>query len=174
MLFRSLPGPLAGKKLGDDLSVEIVFDDRLFVVAGLQSRWARRRRIELAELADEPWLLPPPGSWADAFLAAAFGAKGLPTPKAKVATYSLPLLHGLHGAGKFIGVSGGLTLRLTRPRLEIKALPIDLPDWPWPLAIVMLKNRTLSSPVNLFVEHVRAFMASLDCKTDKRRTSIRP
>jgi DNA-binding transcriptional LysR family regulator len=174
LMLALLPGPLAGKNLGDDLSVEIVFDDRFFVVAGLQSRWARRRRIELAELADEPWLLPPPGSWADAFLAAAFGAKGLPTPKAKVATYSLPLLHGLHGAGKFIGVSGGLTLRLTRPRLEIKALPIDLPDWPWPLAIVMLKNRTLSSPVNLFVEHVRAFMASLDCKTDKRRTSIRP
>jgi DNA-binding transcriptional LysR family regulator len=134
----------------------------------MQSRWARRRKIELAELADEPWLLPPPGSWASAFLAEAFGSKGLRAPKAKVATYSLPLLHGLHGTGKFIGVLGGLTLRLTRPRLGIKALPIDLPYWPWPLAIVMLKNRTLSSPVNLFVEHVRAFTASLEWKTDKR------
>jgi DNA-binding transcriptional LysR family regulator len=52
-------------------------------------------------------------------------------------------------------------LRLNGERLGIKALPIDLPRWPWPLAIVMLKNRTLSSPVNLFIEHVRAFAASL-------------
>jgi DNA-binding transcriptional LysR family regulator len=60
-----------------------------------------------------------------------------------------------------IGVLGGLTLRLSGRRLGIKALPIDLPVWPRPVAIVMLKNRTVSPVVELFIEHARASTASL-------------
>ena len=161
LMLALLPGPTTGHKLGDDVSVETVFDDRLFVVAGIQSRWARRRKIELAELADESWLLAPPGSWMSSFVAEAFTAKGLGMPRIKVASYSVPLLYSLYPTGRYIGVLGGLTLRLSGRRLGIKALPIDLPVWPWPVAIVMLKNRTVSPVVELFIEHVRAFTASL-------------
>ena len=161
LMLAPLPGPTAGHKLGDDVSVEIVFDDRLYVVAGIQSRWARRRKIELAELADESWLLAPPGSWMSSFVAEAFTAKGLGMPRIKVASYSVPLLYSLYPTGRYIGVLGGLTLRLSGRRLGIKALPIDLPVWPWPVAIVMLKNRTVSPVVELFIEHVRTFTASL-------------
>ena len=52
LILAALPGPVADSKLGDDVNVEIVFEDRMFVVAGVQSPWARRRKIELAELAD--------------------------------------------------------------------------------------------------------------------------
>jgi len=155
LMLALLPGPTTGHKLGDDVSVETVFDDRLFVVAGIQSRWARRRKIELAELADESWLLAPPGSWMSSFVAEAFTAKGLGMPRIKVASYSVPLLYSLYPTGRYIGVLGGLTLRLSGKRLGIKALPIDLPVWPWPVAIVMLKNRTVSPVVELFIEHVR-------------------
>jgi DNA-binding transcriptional LysR family regulator len=112
LMLTFLPGPPAGNKLGDDVSVEIVYEDRLFVVAGMQSRWARRRKIDLAELADEPWVLPPLGSGSRSFVAEAFEAKGLGMPKIKVATYSVPLVRSLYSTGKFIGVTGGLTLRL--------------------------------------------------------------
>ena len=95
------------------------------------------------------------------FVAEAFTAKGLVMPKIKVASYSVPLVCSLYPTGKFIGVLGGLTLRLSGRRLGIKALPIDLPVWPWPVAIVMLKNRTVSPVVELFIEHIRAFTASL-------------
>jgi DNA-binding transcriptional LysR family regulator len=161
LMLALLPGPTTGHKLGDDVSVETVFDDRLFVVAGIQSRWARRRKIELAELADESWLLAPPGSWMSSFVAEAFTEKGLGMPRIKVASYSVPLLYSLYPTGRYIGVLGGLTLRLSGRRLGIKALPIDLPVWPWPVAIVMLKNRTVSPVVELFIEHVRTFTASL-------------
>jgi DNA-binding transcriptional LysR family regulator len=55
--------PLADDPFFDDLNVEMLFDDELVVVVGAQSRWARRRKIDLAELADEPWILAVPGSW---------------------------------------------------------------------------------------------------------------
>ena len=49
-----------------DLNVEVLFDDHLVVAAGKQSRWARRRKIDLAELVNEPWILAEPvtcGCW---------------------------------------------------------------------------------------------------------------
>ena len=50
------------ERSSDDLTVEILFDDELVVGAGLQSRWARRRKIDLADLVDEPWILAGPPS----------------------------------------------------------------------------------------------------------------
>src|SRR5215470_5529975 len=156
-----LPGPTIGSELGADLNVEILFDDYLCVAAGIRSRWARRRKIELSELSDEPWLLGPAGSWTRAFVDEAFRAKGLAAPKTKVASYSSPLLHALLPTGKYIYVTGGFLLRLVGNQLGTKALPIDLPVWPWPVAIVTVKNRTVSPVVERFIEHVREFIESM-------------
>jgi DNA-binding transcriptional LysR family regulator len=40
--------------LFDGLNATILFQDRMRVVAGMKSRWARRRRITWAELSDKP------------------------------------------------------------------------------------------------------------------------
>jgi DNA-binding transcriptional LysR family regulator len=46
----------------DRLNFELLFDDSFVVAAGTQSPYARRRRIELAELVKESWVLPPRGT----------------------------------------------------------------------------------------------------------------
>src|SRR3981189_3443187 len=56
----------------DDLESEVLFDDQLLVVSGNQSRWARSRRLELADLVGEQWILPPANSVAGALNAAVF------------------------------------------------------------------------------------------------------
>jgi DNA-binding transcriptional LysR family regulator len=38
----------------DDYSTEVLFNDRIRLVAGKHGLWARRRKIDLVELADEP------------------------------------------------------------------------------------------------------------------------
>jgi DNA-binding transcriptional LysR family regulator len=161
LVLTHLPGPLTGNKLGDELTSEIVFEDRLYIAAGVHSRWARRRKVEITELTDEHWLVPPAGSWSWSFVAEAFAAKGRGMPNVKVATYSVPLLRSLPSSGKLITVEGGLTLHFVGKQMGIQALPIDLPRWPWPVAIVMLRNRTISPAVNLFIEHARSFFAQL-------------
>ena len=40
----------------------MLYDDFFVVVAGAQNPWVRRRKIELAELVNESWVLPPPES----------------------------------------------------------------------------------------------------------------
>ena len=37
-------------------------------------------------------------------------------------------------------------------RLSLKTLPIELPTQPYPVAIVILKNRTISPVAQLFIE----------------------
>src|SRR5215831_15456015 len=50
-------------KVADDLTVEILYDDELIVAASAHSKWARRRKIDLAELIEEPWILSGPTGW---------------------------------------------------------------------------------------------------------------
>ena len=45
-----------------DTDIEVLFDDRHIVMAGVQNKWVRRRNIALGDLIDEPWVLPPPDS----------------------------------------------------------------------------------------------------------------
>ena len=46
----------------DFVTVTEKLDERQYVVAGLQSRWIGRRKIELSELLDEHSILPTPGT----------------------------------------------------------------------------------------------------------------
>src|SRR5262245_47225324 len=56
----------------ENVAAEVLFNERTFVVAGPKNRWARRRKIELAELADEPWSLPSPDTPLGSLVSVAF------------------------------------------------------------------------------------------------------
>src|SRR3954454_24331950 len=43
----------------ENMESEVLFADRLLVVAGARNKWVRRQEIKLAELVKEPWVLPP-------------------------------------------------------------------------------------------------------------------
>ena len=60
LVVARLGQPLPTDRLTADLNFEYLFDDPLIIAAGLHSRWARRRTIDLAELIDEPWMLAHP------------------------------------------------------------------------------------------------------------------
>ena len=67
-----------GGRLGDEkLRFEILYDPLFVVVAGSRSPWARRRRIALAELVNEPWVLPSPDDITGPMYLDVFSANGL-------------------------------------------------------------------------------------------------
>jgi DNA-binding transcriptional LysR family regulator len=146
-----LPGPSAD----EDLNVEILFEDPLFVVAGVTSKWARRRRIEPVELINEAWCLPAYDGLVGSHIAEAFRAKGLVIPKHTVGSTSIQLFNALLATGHFLAVRSGSTLRLSGKRLGLKVLSVDLPIAPGPVGIVTLKNRTLSPVAQLFIDCAR-------------------
>jgi DNA-binding transcriptional LysR family regulator len=63
LVFLRQPPPQPDAPTSGDLDFEYLFDDPLIIAAGLHSRWARRRTLDLEELINEPWILPSPGTW---------------------------------------------------------------------------------------------------------------
>jgi DNA-binding transcriptional LysR family regulator len=139
----------------EDLSVETLFDDPHVVVAGAGSRFARRRGLTLADLADEPWILPPSPVVLEV-LGEAFAAAGLRVPAERISTSSIPLRSQLLATGRFLTVLPHSALRFTARQWPVRALAVPLKAKPRPIAIVSLRNRTVGPAVQLFVDELRA------------------
>jgi DNA-binding transcriptional LysR family regulator len=154
-LARSLP-----EQFGSDLNVEVLFDDPAVIAAGANSRWARKRRIELADLVDAAWVATPRETLTTRLLEQAFRDKGLPAPKLRVMTFSVQLRARLLVEGEFLACLPRSLLLVKVDGVGLRALPIGLPPHTFPVAIVTVKNRTLTPVVELFLERLRAFVKS--------------
>ena len=161
LIMVRLVAPLTDQTLADDMNVECIFNDQLVIAVGKANRWARRRKIDIAELAGEPWILAPPDTWNYSRLAEAFKARGLDMPKASMVSVSVAVRARLLAHGKFIAALPSSLLTFNRDHYALKVLPIDLPNPPWPVVIVTLKNRTLSPMAERFIECAREVSRSL-------------
>jgi DNA-binding transcriptional LysR family regulator len=142
----------------DDLNVEFLFDDPMVIVAGSRSKWAARRsKIELGQLVDEPWIMQGPQTWNYQTLAEACKARGLAMPRASLVTLSLPVITHFLADGPFVTAMP----RSVAYSKSFKVLPVDLPVRPWPVNLVTLKNRMLSPVVERFIECARDFTRTM-------------
>jgi DNA-binding transcriptional LysR family regulator len=148
----------------DYMVVEKLFDDSYVVAANSQNRWTRRRKIELAELLDEPWVLPPFDSFGSTLIAEAFRERGLEPPRSLVSTISLSMRNGLLATGRFLTMLPGFAVAPERYPF-LRPLPVKLPDTRAAVAVVTLRNRALSPPALLFVDSLRAAVARSRAKT---------
>jgi DNA-binding transcriptional LysR family regulator len=138
-----------------DLNSEILFLDPMFPAAAVGSKWFRGRKIELTDLRDASWSIPPDASFVRPLIDEAFRAKGLDAPLHTVGSNSLQLWTALIATGRFVGFLSDSTLRLSGKRLGIKRLPVDLLVGPLKTGIVTLKNRALSPTVQSFIACAR-------------------
>jgi DNA-binding transcriptional LysR family regulator len=157
LVLGQLVMPLPNDPVLDDLNVEVLCDGQLTVAASPQSRWARRRKIDLAELVDEPWILATPDTWNYRLVSEAFRARGLNMPKSRLMIFSMHVRVIMAASGRFITTFPSAVVRFSAERFPLKVLPVNLPDRPFPLAIVTLKNRTLSPVVERFIQYLRDF-----------------
>ena len=150
---------LIARKFGpidERLEFESLFDDSPYLVAaGARSPWARRRRIELAELVNESWVLPLPSGPIGSVAMEAFRASGLAYPRRTVFVDTAEGRINLLASGRFLTILARSTLRFSTGRPKFKVLPVELPSSPVLVGIVTLKNRTLSPAARLFIEHAR-------------------
>ena len=161
LIVTRIPKPIPDDDAMSELNVEVLFDDPWVIVACVTSRWARRRKVDLAELLDEPWLMPPPDTSSYKIVAEAFKARGVGMPKATLVTYSMDLRAKLSARGRFITVVPKSVLRHGDDRHASKELAVDIPMRPWPVTILTLKNRTLSPVVERFIDCAREIAKTL-------------
>ena len=140
----------------EEYSAEVLYEDTLVVVAGLRNPLARRRKIEIAELLDEPWTFQPPNTNFGSFAMEAFRAIGFAPPRITVATTSHTLHNELLATGRYLAMVPRFWALLQRPNPSIKVLPVAFPHTRHKVAIITLKNRSLSSATQFFIDRVRA------------------
>ena len=137
------------------MAFQFLFDDSFVVAAGAQSAWARRRKVALRELVDEPWVLPPPESNISAIALEAFRASGLEYPRPAVVTLTPEVRMSLLATGRFLSIFPASMLRFAAKRGEVKALPVELPVASAPTGIITLKGRSLGPSARLFIQAAR-------------------
>jgi DNA-binding transcriptional LysR family regulator len=146
--------PTSGLSPGSDVDLEILFDDRFVVMGGAESKWTRRRKLTLADLIDEPWVLPPPDSIPGRNIATAFRAAGLEPPRAHMVSFSLPLHYHLLATERFVTMLPASMLRFGK-HLPLKMLTVQTPRTPYPIGIITLMKRTLSPLGQIFMNCAR-------------------
>lgn len=147
--------PLEDPQLVMDFNVETLFDDELVIVVGRQSPWARRRKIDIAELHGERWMLTSGDRWNYQVVAKAFQQRGLEIPTISVKTISVHLRANMAATGRVITTLPRSVLVLYADRFALQALPVNLPEPAWPVKIATLRNRTLSPAVERFIACAR-------------------
>src|SRR5262249_9259506 len=133
------------------------------------SKWTHRRKIDLAELIDEPWILTGPNSRNRPASERIFGAAGVSRPNPIIETDSIILRARLIAGGPYLSIFHTSVLRrLIADDYALTALPVDLPASATSVRIVTLKNRTLSPVVERFLACVREVAASFAGKPGGR------
>jgi DNA-binding transcriptional LysR family regulator len=143
-----------------DLVAEVLSDEPNLVVAGSESRWAKRRNLTLADLVGEPWVLAQPGSLARSLHDAVFRNSGLEPPSATVVTVSLHLYMRMIETGRWLGLVPASVMRFGGKGMRLKALPVKTVSPPAPVGLITVKDRTLTPLAQRFIECTRAVAKS--------------
>jgi DNA-binding transcriptional LysR family regulator len=157
-------------KLTEALRAEVLFNDRFCVAAGPQSHWGRRRKIDIAELVNEPWVMAPADQPGSAALIDLFRTHGLDEPKFNVTTNSVHLRNHLVSNGGHITALPESVMRLNANKFGLKILPIELPLPQWLVGIVTLAHRPINPTAQLFIECAREVSKSMIVRRQARKS----
>src|SRR3954452_7757762 len=107
-----------------DMDAEALFNDRLRVVVGMKSPWARRRNVRLCDLLDSDWTIPLfDYSVVGALLREAFLGSGVALPTPAITTHSINMQVNVLRSGRYIGIIPDSLLHFRARELGLKVLP---------------------------------------------------
>lgn len=147
--------------IDEGMAFRPLFDDSFVVAGGARHPLARRRKVTLAQLAGEPWVLPPPESVIGSVVGEAFARSGLPVPRARVVAVPLEARLSLLASGRFVTIFPSSALKLPGRMAGVRVLPVRLAVRPVTNGIVTLADRTLSPVARLFVDAAREASSAL-------------
>ena len=140
---------------------ETLYDDPYVIVAGADNPLVRRRKLDLAQLLDQPWALPPPDSLFGSVVVQAFRSRGLDYPLASVVCFSFEVRNSLVASGRYLTVMPRSLLRLPARRPGIKILPVQLPAPDMPIGLVTLRDRDVGPVARIFMKEAKELASEL-------------
>ena len=163
-------GRISESSHGDEFETEQLFNQQQVVVAGGQNPWTQRSHVELGELLNEPWVLPPVETTSGQLAAEIFRMSGLPVPRANVVTSSFHLNRGLLERGPFLALMPASILPSFMKYSSLRRLAVSLPRQLGPVGIVKLRKRAPSPLANKFIELAKFIARALPPALDQDDT----
>lgn len=147
--------PIFEPALDDDLANEPLFEDPPAVAVGIHNPWAKRRKVSLGDIVQEPWVIQPDDSIAGRQHIAAFTTLGLPVPSHKIISASVHTQIGLVADRGFFTIFPHSMMHFSAVRLSLKVMPIKLEIPPLHVGILWLKKRSVSPAAQEFIRMAR-------------------
>lgn len=147
--------PLFAPKLQDELEPMVLYRDFWHVVAGIQNPIARRRKLCLADLVNEAWCATPLDTAIGSLLINAFRAEGLQPPRLRVSSVMSPMVvtRLLERSRLLAVIPDSLLNHFYARQMPVKKLPITLQSPPFSVALVRLKNRSVTPVAEMFMQY---------------------
>jgi DNA-binding transcriptional LysR family regulator len=145
----------------ESLQFEPLADERHAVLAGGQQPLAGKANVQLQDLVQCPWILPPPGSVLHERLMGLFLQRGFRVPPNVIQTQSLPVITNLLRTTDAVTV---LQHEAVRPLCESGFLSVLIEDLGLKIGcfgIITRKGHKLSPGARALLDSLRAAAASL-------------
>ena len=157
-----IAGPVENRTLHPDLKVEVLFNDLTAIVAGMTSKWARRRKLTLSDLEQASWILPPPETLNHQIVESSLSYEGCAPPLVNLVTFSFQLRVSMLANDDYVSVLPQSVLKMHGDWLPVKRLPVALRPHVWPTVLVTLKSRTLNPLASSFIDRLKESTRFLD------------
>jgi DNA-binding transcriptional LysR family regulator len=151
----------SGPILDRQLDFESLFEDSYSIAVGAGHPLAQRHRVDLGELVNEAWVLPPPESTLGSVVMEAFHAGGLGYPRTAVVAEPAEVRMTLLATGRFISIFPDSVIKWSAKHAQLKIMRAKQSLGRVPVGIVTLKDRTPSPLAQLFIDCSRDVAARL-------------
>ncbi|MDX3905135.1 MAG: LysR family transcriptional regulator [Pigmentiphaga sp.] len=134
---------------------ELLFTDELCVMAATTHPLAQRRRVQLADLRGQSWVLSRPGTPLRESLEAFFAAHGEPPPVPAVETGDLALVRGMLVTGGMLTVLSTHQLQYEVEAGQLCMLPVSLDGLQRRIGITTRSGAQLPDSVRALLDEIR-------------------
>ena len=136
--------------LPEDIHVEVLRDESLFVTTSGRNTAAWPPGVRIADLADKKWVLAPPGTAVHEVIAAAFRAEDAAMPAVTITTWSMVLRLQLLEAGDYFTAFPDSLVRENTVRWNLRVVPVAL-GRPLPVGAFRLRSREKNRAIQVFI-----------------------
>lgn len=139
----------------DQLNFEVLDNERLSVVVGSSHPLATERRLRLADLSEQPWVLQPLSTPMRQLLERTFHEAGVSTPKQLVETNSTLLIAALLQSAPMIAILPTAIAQDYATAGTLCILPVQIKYQLEPFGIITRKGRLFDPTLTQFLNILR-------------------
>lgn len=160
----SIPGLCAGdyhmainlisrSTLPEGLEHELLFEDRLVVIARRGHPITRRSRIFIRDLEPYRWVLPVPGNVHRRRLESMFEAEQLPPPRPTIECNSIPFIERLIARSDHLGVVTKVAAQTSKEKLSV--IDFESPSMVRPIGLIWRAKPRLSEAARMLIAEIK-------------------